>query len=347
MSSTYTRIIFFLALLIGVSGCGQTGYYLQAARGQISLLTKRTPVDTLLADPDVSAALRQRLTLADDIRRYAIDRLGLHGNKGYTSYVNLERQFVTWNVVAAAAYSLEPKTWCFPIAGCVAYKGFFKHDAALALEQALLAEGNDVLVYGVAAYSTLGWFDDPLMSTFIHYRDDDLAALIFHELAHQLVYVKDDSAFNEAFATAVETALLQRWLVERGDLETAARRKQDQERHHRVTEMVLGYRDLLQAAYSGPQPEKDKQRLFSEMKQAYRELQETGSGTQYYDWWFSRPLDNADLLTVSTYFYLVPAFLAMLEQHDGEIDRFVEAVRSLEKLDYQARQTELIGYTAP
>jgi len=340
------RIIFALISCFVISGCSQPSYYLQAVSGQLSLLSKRTAVEKLINNPDTPQDLQQRLIKADEIRRYAVETLELGDNPGFTSYADIGRPYVTWNVVAAPAYSLQPETWCFPIAGCVSYKGYFAKADAEAFEQDLLSEGKDTLVYGVAAYSTLGWFADPLLNTFIHYKNDDLASLIFHELAHQLVYVKDDSDFNEAFATAVEQILLERWLIQQGSEEAVTARSERRRKHNRVTEMVLHYRQQLNNAYAGEHASRDKPRLFEEMRKEYKILQADGQGTRYYDWWFSRPLDNADLLTVSTYYQLVPDFLALYEKNNHNLQQFVEAVKALKSLEKNQRRQALVA-TAP
>ncbi len=316
---------------MAVSGCSQTGYYFQAASGQLSLLSKRTPVPKLLADPATPDELKQKLQKANQMRLFAIEALNLGDNPGFTSYADVGRDYVTWNVVAAPAYSLQPETWCFPIAGCVSYKGYFAKEDAEEFEKTLLAEGKDTLLYGVSAYSTLGWFADPLLNTFIHYSDNNLAALIFHEFAHQLLYVKDDSDFNEAFATAVEEILLERWLKQQGDAEAYAALLEQNARQNRVTELVLQYREKLRVAYAGENAVTEKPRLFKEMAEEYQALKSDGQGTRFYDWWFSRPLDNADLLTISTYHQLVPDFLRLFEQHDRDLTAFIAAMKSLEK----------------
>jgi len=312
----------------------------------LSLLSKRTPVKKLLADSETPDALRQKLQKADQMRQFAIEALNLGSNPGFTSYADIGRDYVTWNVVAAPAYSLQPETWCFPIAGCVSYKGYFAKEDAEEFEQALLSEGKDTLLYGVSAYSTLGWFADPLLNTFIHYSDNDLAALIFHEFAHQLLYVKDDSDFNEAFATAVEGILLERWLKQQGDADAYAALTEKNIRQNRVTELVLQYREKLRVAYAGENAETEKPRLFKEMTEAYQALKSNGQGTRYYDWWFSRPLDNADLLTVSTYYQLVPDFLRHFEQNNRDLTAFITAMKSLEKLGRDKRR-EILACTSP
>ena len=331
-------IIFVLGCCIAISGCSQTGYYYQAAKGQLSLLSQRTPVKQLIQDPETSEKLRQRLQLADRMRRFALDALQLSDNPGFTSYADIGRPYVTWNVVAAPAYSLTPETWCFPIAGCVSYKGYFKKSDAEEFEKTLLSEEKDTLVYGVSAYSTLGWFADPLLNTFIHYQENDLAALIFHELGHQVVYVKDDTDFNEAFATAVETILLKKWLIEQGNQIAIDERAEKEEKQNKITELVLRYREKLRTAYSGPTAEQDKPRLFAELKQEYEKVKQRGQGTRYYDWWFSRPLDNADLLTVSTYYQLVPDFLKLYEKSNSDLAVFLDEVKNLKNMERAKRR---------
>ncbi len=257
----------FSLLLFGIGGCAQMDYYLQAARGQYRIVADREPVKDLVAAPDTPAELRDQLALAERLRGFAVERMDLGDNRGFTTYTDVGRDYVVWNVVAAPAYDLTPKTWCFPIAGCVAYKGFFSEADARNEADGLRAEQYDVITYGVRAYSTLGWFSDPLLNTFIDYPEADLAAIIFHELAHQVIYVKDDSAFNEAFATAVELWLVEEWLSRNANPEKAREIRERQSRQAAITAMVLDYRDRLDAAYREPDRETRKPALFEEMKQ--------------------------------------------------------------------------------
>ena len=328
-------------MLVWLSGCSQAGYYFQAARGQLELLHKRQPIEELIDDSRTSAELRAQLILADKIRSYAIHKMALDDNKGFSHYTDLERQYVTWNVVAAPVYSIDAKTWCFPVAGCVAYKGFFEQERAAREKQLLVEQGYDVLLYGVTAYSTLGWFSDPLLSTFIHYKATDLAALIFHEFTHQVVYVQDDSEFNEAFATTVEFSVLNSWLHSRGETERINELESRRLRQNRITEMILDFREMLGQAYKKESRAASKAALFKQLKQDYHEIQEAGEGTAYYDWWFSRELNNADLLSVSTYFRLVPAFSEMLDRHQGNLIEFFAEVKLLAKEDKSTRDQVL------
>ncbi len=330
----HCRIIFlFIALAapVWLSGCTQAGYYYQAAKGQLEVLQNRQSIARLIDHPKTPLDLRDKLIEADQIRRYAIAQMGLEGNSGFSQYSDIKRQYVTWNVVAAPTFSIEPKTWCFPIAGCVAYKGFFEHDRAVEEQQLLIDQGYDVLLYGVAAYSTLGWFSDPLLNTFIRYPSTDLASLIFHEFAHQVVYIKDDSEFNEAFATAVEYAVLNDWLRSKGETKKISELRSLRARQNRITEMILGFRQELEIAYQQADREGQKILLFKRLKQDYLAIKERGEGTPYYDWWFSRELNNADLLSVSTYFRLVPAFTRLLDRYYGGLNGFFDEIKSLAK----------------
>ncbi len=325
----------------GLGGCAQMGYYLQAAKGQYQILADREPVARLLASSDTPEALRHRLDLADRVRRFAIERLGLQGTRTFTQYTDIGRRYVVWNVVAAPAYDLAPKTWCFPIAGCVAYKGYFDEIDAHAEGDTLRAEGLDVIVYGVKAYSTLGWFADPLLNTYIHDPESALIAIIFHELAHQLVYVQNDSAFNEAFATAVETALLTDWLTLHGDPNEVSVLMERRRRREAIIEMILSYRERLAEAYRRPNRAALKPALFAQMQQAYDDRAARGEGTPYFDWWFRRSLNNADLLSVATYHRLVPAFKALLHQANGDYLVFVTEVKRLAALPAAERSAAL------
>ena len=327
-----------------LSSCAQFGYYYQAIKGQAQLLNKRQPVDKILSDPTTPEKLKQQLSKAEGIRAFAVQHLELADQGNFTQYADLGRKHVVWNVVAAPEFSIAPKTWCFPIAGCVAYKGFFNQDMAEREKDKLHDKGYDVLVYGVSAYSTLGWFDDPLLNTFIHYPDNELAALIFHELSHQILYIKDDSEFNEAFATAVEYSMLERWMEFQGRNDQIAKLRASRQKQNRITELILDFRRQLDFAYAGDYPSQAKDKLFNALKQQYREIQSDGAGTRYYDWWFSQPLNNAYLLTVSTYFRLVPAFSHMIDEQNGDLTAFFEVARTLSKQSKEERDKILREY---
>lgn len=327
-----------------LASCSTLNYYAQAGYGQYELWSESRPVDDWLADARTDRRLRARLERAREIRRYAVAALALPDNGSYTKYTPLRRPFVLWAVVATPELSLKPVQWCFPIAGCVAYRGYYGRNDAQDFAGGLRAQGYDVHISGVPAYSTLGWFDDPLISTFINYPDAELARLIFHELAHQVSYVPGDSAFNESFATAVEEAGLQRWLDEQGDdrLRTAygqfASRKRD------FLELLLGARRKLMQAYASEASEEQRRarkgEVFREMKQDYAVLKQGWGGYAGYDRFFAEPMSNAHLAAVATYNDHVPGFRALLAR-ERSYPRFYAAVRALAALDKDARDRRL------
>ncbi|MEJ2657639.1 MAG: aminopeptidase [Desulfobacterales bacterium] len=209
----WTIMGFSIFLTATLTGCSSIRYYGQLISGQISILNKRQPIHQILEEPDAPEKLKQKLKLILDIRKFAKDDLFLPADDQYLSYVALERRFAVWNVYATPEFSFSAKTWCYPIIGCAVYRGYFSETDAFNYAEQLKAKGYDVYIGGVVAYSTLGWFDDPVLSTFIYSSDIKLAALIFHELAHHLLYVPDDTTFNESFATTVEQVSLRRWLA--------------------------------------------------------------------------------------------------------------------------------------
>ncbi len=307
------------ALLL--AGCETLSYYAQAVGGHMEIMAAAQPVERLLADPQTPPDLRRRLELAQRIRDFASRELKLPDNGSYRSYAALERPFVVWNVVAAPEFALEPVKSCFPVAGCVSYRGFFARADAEAHAQALRAQGHDVYLYGVPAYSTLGRFDDPLLSTFIQYPEGELARLVFHELAHQVAYAKDDSTFNESFAVAVERAGLRRWLAGReSDLQALA----DLERRTadftaRLEEARARLRKLYQSRLA---PEEMRRRKAAEMAQLKAAL------AQFPRLAAIEP-GNAFLAARATYTQLVPQFEQLLAEEGGDLARFYERVKQL------------------
>jgi predicted aminopeptidase len=327
------------------TGCVQMQYYVQAARGQMSLLSDAKPVDQWLSDPSVDDQLKLRLSRAKQIRQFAVTELGLPDNASYKNYANIHRPFVLWNVVATPELSLTPKQWCFPIAGCVSYRGYYGKEDAQVFAAALREEGDDVQVAGVPAYSTLGWFNDPLMSTFIHYPDGELARLIFHELAHQVVYAKGDSQFNESFATAVEEAGVERWLQARGDAAMRAQYALFEGRKHDFLALLLKHQAALKDNYAravgDQQKRQQKARIFQALQDDYHVLKEKWGGYAGYDRWFAEPLTNAHLASVATYNDLVPGFRVLLTQ-EKSFPQFYRAVTALAAQDQDRRHRQLL-----
>jgi len=331
-----------------LGGC----YLMQAGTGEYRLLRARVSIATLLADPKTLPTLRARLEEVQAAREFASRELGLPDNDSYRSYADIGRPFVVWNVVAAPEFSLQPKRWCFPVAGCVAYRGYFHEPRARSLALELEARGFDVVVEGVPAYSTLGKFADPVISSMLRYDDDELAATIFHELAHQLLYVKNDSEFNEAFATAVEEVGLTRWLEHQGAAERIERFHTEQQREAALLALLRPARARLAALYESAAPRAElragKQRILGELAGDIRGL-ERRQGVHYgvYDEWIAAGLNNAQLAAVATYYDCVPGFKRLLAAEESDLPRFYAAVRALAGQPRAARHAALCGAASP
>jgi predicted aminopeptidase len=332
-----------------LSSCSTLNYYTQAASGQLALLSDARPIDEWLADPTTTAGLRHRLETARQIRRFAIEHMALPNNGSYTTYAALSRPYVVWNVVATPELSLKPLQWCFPVAGCVNYRGYYNKSDALAYARKLRAQGHDVDVGGVTAYSTLGWFSDPLISTFIHYPDAELARLIIHELAHQVVYVAGDSQFNESFASAVEEAGVERWLERFGNPAMLDGYNRYKARKRDFLGLLLKYRRALEQTYASQISKNDKRaakvRLFAELKDEYQLLKVTWGGYAGYDRFFAEPLSNAHLASVATYNDFVPAFRVLLRR-EKNFSSFYRAVTRIAKLKKDDRHRVLKSLAA-
>jgi predicted aminopeptidase len=304
-----------------LQGCETLAYYLQAAGGQMSLLARARPVEALLADPATPQPLRARLELSREIRNYAVRELKLPDNESYRRYAELDRPYAVWNVVAAPEFSLEPIQSCFPVAGCVPYRGFFSRQGAEEYAAELRAQHLDVLVYGVAAYSTLGRFDDPLLSTFIRYPDADLARLIFHELSHQVAYVKDDSTFNESFAVVVEREGVRRWLAATGRSAELKAYLAAEDANRKFTEAIEQARARLNVLYKQRiAPEAMRQRKRAEFAALKEILQ---ASPRFRD---TEP-SNALLASFATYTELVTEFEFILKENNGDLEAFYAQVK--------------------
>ena len=330
------RLLLLPLVLVPLSGC----YLLQAARGQLDVNARRVPVALVLARPDTPPDVARRLALALRIRDYASRELALPENGSYRSYADLGRPYVVWNVYAAPAFSVEPRTWCFPVAGCVAYRGYFAEASARAFARSLEAHGDDVAVGGVPAYSTLGHFADPLLNTMFAWDDDEIASLVFHELAHQVVYAPDDTAFNEGFAMVVEEEGLRRWLVADGRPEALAMHERRIAAERALAARVGETRERLRALYASGQSSAalraGKQREFAALRE---DLQARWPGASLLE----SPLNNAALLEVATYGDCVPAFAARLAALDGDLPRFYAAMRALASAIAAARRRACVG----
>jgi len=339
--------VFCLALIVGLlttlSGC----YVMQAANGEFQVLRARKPIDKVIADPHSPDTLKGTLKEVEAAREFASRELQLPDNKSYRSYANINRPFVVWNVVATPEFSVHPKQWCFPIAGCVAYRGYFSEKRARNFAKGLKDRGFDVTLDGVPAYSTLGKFADPVLSTMLPYGPDELAATIFHELAHQLLYVKNDTQFNEAFATTVENAGLERWLAFNGHSDRFQRYRKDSARERQYVELFAHTRAQLAKVYASgeaaePMREK-KARAFADLANEIQALEQR-QGLQrqtLYDQWIKEGLNNARLASEANYYDCVPGFERLLAEQGNDLPRFYAAAKEVAGLPIAARHAKL------
>jgi len=337
------RLWCFAALISGLAACSTLRYTAHVARGQVSLLMHRQSVSRVVDDPAADETLRRRLQQAQAARRFASDRLGLPRNRSYTTYVDLHRPYVTWNVFAAPEFSVEPIEHCFPVSGCVAYLGFFEQSLADETAVKSRALGNDTQVEGAAAYSTLGWFADPILSSMLRSADDELDGVIFHELAHQQLYVKDDTAFNESFASFVQQEGLREWRAARG-LPTAG--SGDDDRDRAFTALALDLRERLRAIYARPGTPDEMRLAKSQEISAFRERyvtlrDEHWKGDKRYDRWVAASINNASLLPFGLYDRWIPAFAAVFEKSARQWPAFFEAVLKLSRLPKAERECRL------
>jgi len=330
-----------LCLLLG--GCGSLRYYSHVAQGQVSLLIHRRPIAKVVRDPTTSPELARRLRLAAQARQFATAALGLPGNRSYTTYVDLHRSYVAWNVFATPPYSVEALPQCFPIAGCVAYRGYFEQARAQEHAKELKAQGDDVWIGPVPAYSTLGWFADPIVSSMLRWDDDELAGTIFHELAHQRLYVKGDTAFNESFASFVEQEGLREWRKARA-LPPPDPRGQAMEQG--FTALALDLRDRLKRLYTSTNDPaalaRGKQEEIEAFRRRYAQWRDgRWSGDSRYDAWVAAPINNAKLLPFGLYDRWTGAFSVLFERTEREWGAFYAAVRALSRKPEAERTREL------
>ena len=333
-------------ILIGIStlliSCETVTYYTQAARGQMAIVFGRQDIQGLLKSEDLPTELQEKFSAVLHIRDFAARELFLPVGNNYQTYVDVDREHVVWNVFAAPEFSIEAVNWCYPIAGCVAYRGYFSETAALKFAAEWERRGFDVYTGGVDAYSTLGWFQDSLLSTVLSRPDYQLAALIFHELAHQVAYVPGDTTFNESFATAVEREGLRRWLLDSDQAATIAIARSSRERQQQFVELVTSYRDqfdqLYQEQLQTQEMRRRKQALQQQLRADYEASKRRWGGDAGYDAWFSNSLNNAQLSTVSSYNDLVPFFMELLTQADGNLEAFYEEVQRIAALDLEQRE---------
>ncbi|HEY0457108.1 MAG TPA: aminopeptidase [Verrucomicrobiae bacterium] len=353
--------LFLLGVLL-FTGCQTMSYYTQAVKGQYQIVASRRPICDVLNDPKTSPELKHKLQLVQEVREFAEKELNLPIKGHYVKYADLHRDFVVWNVHAAPEFSLEPKAWWYPVVGEAKYRGYFSEKAARSYAVDLEKQHLDVYVGGVEAYSTLGWFQDPVLNTFIRHSDEDLAETLFHELAHQRLFVKGDTDFSEAFATSVAEEAMRRWMLSKGkgaayDKYLVKKRRGDQ-----FIGLVLAAREKLEKLYSTtatPSGETNapaliefkrqgKQEIFNQLRKDYANLKATEwGGKGAYDKWFSKPLNNARLNTIDAYYRLLPGFQSMITADGADMEKFYKDVNLLAKVPKIERHKKLAQMIAP
>jgi predicted aminopeptidase len=333
--------------LISSGGC----YLLQSAQGQLALMSKRQPIARVIDEPSTPPALRAQLTEVTAIRDFATRVLGLPDNGSYRSYADIGRPYVVWNVVAAPEFSVDAKEWCYPIVGCVAYRGYFSEQRARGFGAQMRSRGLEVAVGGVAAYSTLGHFNDPVLNTMMGWNDVELAAIIFHELTHQLLYVPNDSSFNEALATTVEEEGVRRWLQAQGRDADLTQHLEQQARYLKVIDLLTATRAELHAIYASaltPEQMREKKRAaFAGMRASFLVLKMDWGGHAPFESWFSGEINNAHLASIATYYTCVPGFERELKAAGGDLAVFYTRVRELAKLNQEKRDARVCGDKSP
>ncbi len=344
------RSLFAMLALLLLSGCANVAYYWQGIRGELDILERAQPIPAVI-ETTSDAMLKRKLERSIAIRDYASRELALPDNGSYRSYADIGRRFVLWNVIATPELSLEPRQWCFPIAGCVNYRGYFEEASAKSEAVQFSVAGDDVHIGGVPAFSTLGYFNDPILSTFIRYPDPEVARLIFHELAHQVAYAKDDSVFNESFAVLVEEEGVERWLAAQSDPALTAQFASTQRYREGFRALVDRTRTQLAALYASNASVEDKRAgkaaVFAQMRAEYAALKVQWGGSAGYDAWFAQGPTNASLAAAALYSRKVPEFRALFMAEGGNLPRFYARVQELARMPKEQRNRELANAGMP
>lgn len=346
------RHMIFIYVVFFLNSCSTFQFYTQALGGQTEIMRKARPVKEVLADPTTKPLLSEKLRTVEDLRIFALSDLGLPAEDQYERYTNLGRAYVVWVVFAAPEFSVQAKTWWYPLVGSVKYRGFFQEDLAEKEAEKLRAQGLDVFVGGVEAYSTLGYLKDPLLNTFIGREDADLAELIFHELTHQRLYLSGDTDFNEALATVVGREGARRWLKARGRKTDLRQYETDLKVEKDFIREVLQTRAELKTVYEKTYGSGDTERLakkaaFARLKERLQKLNHAYGDTLKLDRWFEKPVNNARLNTLATYYDLVPAFEALLKECHGDLEVFLQRLEAMRSLNPKERRAKIQQYIQP
>lgn len=346
LRSNSLKAVILGLLSVLLLSCETVGYYTQAARGQLAIVFGREDIQRLLQQKDLPQELADKFEKVLEIRTFAEQELNLPVGKHYSTYVDIEREHVVWNVFAAPEFSIDPVNWCYPITGCVSYRGYFSEKSALTYAEQLAKEGFDIYTGGIDAYSTLGWFEDSVLSTVLGRADHQLAGLIFHELAHQLIYVPSDTTFNESFATMVEREGVRRWLMNSNEKARSDVAILDYDRQQQFVKLISQYRnafaDLYQQEITEHAMRDQKSQLQQQLRDEYENLKQQWQGYTGYDLWFSRSLNNAQLSTVASYNDLLPFFLRLLNSSDNDLLTFYDEVKKISELSSEERNQLLV-----
>ena len=337
--------VLFLLISFGLTGCSTVGYYMEAINGHFEIVDKSRPIETVISE-NKSVELTKKLENFQQARQFAADDLLLPDNNSYKKYADIGRPYAVWNVIAAPKYSVEPKKWCFLFVGCISYRGYFNKYDAEAYAKQLESKGYDVYVAGARAYSTLGWFDDPLLNTMMYKSEAARVGILFHELAHQKIYIEDDSAFNEAFATAIEQEGVKRWFIKNNKIKELAEYEVFVERRNEFNFLLKSHREKLKELYMENIHEKEKltgkRQIFEQLIKEYGQLKLKWQGYNGYDQWMEQGLNNAHLAIIATYNDLVPFFRERINK-SGNITEFYNYISSLSEKDLTDRK-QLLSY---
>jgi len=340
------RLLILLSSL-ALGGCGTLSYYTQSVRGQFGVMAASRPLNEVVVDPDTPESVRRQLRQLPALRQFAVEQLDLPETESYQLYADVQRDVLLWNLVATPVDSLVPKEWCYPVVGCAAYRGYFSRRDAETHAAQLAQEGWDTAVQPVPAYSTLGWFSDPLPSTVIGWPLPDIAGLVFHELAHESLYLRGESEFNEAYATVVEQEGVRRWLQQHGTAGQRRAHELAQQRRQVFLELIGRTRVHLEALYAADVEREEllrqKASILQAMSESYLQLRQNWGGYAGYDRWFDRPLNNAHLASVNTYHALAPAFRQILKQVDGDMAAFHDECRAVAGMQPEQREAAMNG----
>lgn len=337
------RLIISMSLLLILCGCADLGYYWHSANGHLSVMNKRVDIEELLADDALENSLRERLSLVREIRHFSVERLALPANSSYDSYAELDRPYVMQNLFAAAEFSTQLYEWCYPIIGCASYRGYYDEDRMLAYADDLKSEGLEVHIGPVSAYSTLGWFDDPVLSSFINWPDYRLAGLLFHELTHQQIYIADDTTFNESLASAVQQVGTELWLKSRNRIEDLDQLSRWIDYRQQAIELIGSTRarlaELYKNAISDAAKRERKNQIFADARNRHDALAKTHRVSGGFTRWFADGLNNAKIGSVAAYNSELPAFINMIRAHQLDFSAFFDYVDAVGALDKAVRDS--------